>query len=156
MKMFSSPKASDHREDSWNIKPRPKIHRPSPGRVLDERFLRILKIFRWGPDAEKALEVMMLRVDHRLVLEILAADVDISTKLNFFRWAGKRKPLQHDSTAFMALIRCVNEAKLAGELWNVIQEMVKSPCEIKPLEFSEILRILGGAKMADKACYIFY
>nr|GFB72317.1 hypothetical protein [Tanacetum cinerariifolium] len=40
--------------------------------MLDERFIRILKIFNWGPDAEKALQVLKLRVDHRLALALVA------------------------------------------------------------------------------------
>ncbi|WOK97214.1 hypothetical protein Cni_G05922 [Canna indica] len=126
------------------------------GRALDERFLRILKIFKWGSDAEKALEVLMLRVDHRLVREVLKTDVEISTKMQFFRWASKKKHFEHDATTYMALIRCLNEEQLFGEMWRTIQEMVRSPCIITPMELSEIIRILGRAKMVNKACSIFY
>ncbi|CAA6672894.1 unnamed protein product [Spirodela intermedia] len=162
VKMFKLPSVSDGGGDRWGDPVRqdpwrpPRSRRATSARALDERFLRILKIFRWGPDAEKALEVMLLRVDHRLVLEILTADVEISTKLHFFRWAGKRKNFQHDASTYMALIRCLDEARLAGEMWNAIQDMVRSPCAIGPAELSEIVRILGGAKMVDKACTIFY
>jgi len=30
------------------------LRREPYSRTLDERFIRILKIFKWGPDAEKA------------------------------------------------------------------------------------------------------
>ncbi|KAJ8501058.1 hypothetical protein OPV22_011610 [Ensete ventricosum] len=126
------------------------------GRPLDERFLRILKIFKWGPDAEKALEVLMLRVDHRLVLEVLKTDVEISVKMQFFQWASKRKNFEHNAVTYMALIRCLDEEGLFGEMWRTIQEMVRSPCIITPVELSEIIRILGRAKMVNKACSIFY
>ncbi|XP_072983859.1 pentatricopeptide repeat-containing protein At3g16010 [Typha latifolia] len=125
-------------------------------RPLDERFVRILKIFKWGPDAEKALEVLMLRVDHRLVREVLKTDVDINVKIQFFRWAGKRKNFEHDSYTYMALIHCLDEAGLVGEMWKTVLDMVRSPCIITPVELSDIIRILGRAKMVNKACSIFY
>ena len=50
-------------------------------RTLDERFIRILKIFKWGPDAEKAFEVLMLKVDHLLVREVLKINVEINIKI---------------------------------------------------------------------------
>lgn len=50
-------------------------------RVLDDRFIRILKIFKWGIDVEKVLEVFKLKVDRRLVREVLKIDVDINVKI---------------------------------------------------------------------------
>lgn len=50
----------------------PVYDNQSPTSDLDERFLKILKIFKWGPDAEKAIEVLLLKVDHRLVREVLS------------------------------------------------------------------------------------
>ncbi|KAF8388997.1 hypothetical protein HHK36_025682 [Tetracentron sinense] len=125
-------------------------------RVLDERFIRILKIFKWGPDSEKALEVLMMKVDHRLVREVMKINVEINVKIQFFKWAGKRRNFEHDSTTYMALIRCLDEAGLLGEMWNTIQDMVRSTCLIGPAELSEIIRILGKAKMVNKALSIFY
>jgi len=72
-----------------------KMNRKNPSaRDLDERFLKILKIFKWGPDAEKAIEVLLLKVDHRLVREVLKLDVEIGVKLQFFKWAAKKKKFQ--------------------------------------------------------------
>lgn len=128
----------------------------SPARELDERFVRILKIFKWGPDAEKALEVLKLKVDHRLVREVLQVDVEINVKVQFFRWAGKRRNFEHDCTTYMALIRCLEEARLVGGMWKMIQEMAKSSCAIGPSDLSDIVRILGKAKMVNKALSVFY
>ncbi|GMP34819.1 hypothetical protein CsSME_00007533 [Camellia sinensis var. sinensis] len=125
-------------------------------RTLDERFIRILKIFKWGPDAEKALEVLMLKVDHRLVREVLKIDVEVNVKIQFFRWAGKRRNFEHDSTTYMSLIHCLDEAGLVGEMWKTIQELFRSTCLICPADLSEIVRILGKAKMVNKALSIFY
>jgi len=144
------------------------VHNPAPdspisssgkkncSRMLDERFIRILKIFKWGPDAEKALEVLKLKVDNRLVCEVLKIDVDIRVKVQFFNWAGKMRNFQHDSTIYMALIYCLLEAGLVGELWKTVQDFARSPCFISPSEFSEIVRILGQAKMVNKAISVFY
>ncbi|KAA8540426.1 hypothetical protein F0562_024655 [Nyssa sinensis] len=125
-------------------------------RTLDERFIRILKIFKWGPDAEKALEVLMLKVDHRLVREVLKIDIEINVKIQFFKWAGKRRNFEHDSTTYMALIHCLDEAGLVGEMWKTIQDMVRSTCLMGPADLSEIVKILGKAKMVNKALSIFY
>ncbi|XVE88928.1 hypothetical protein DITRI_Ditri19aG0109400 [Diplodiscus trichospermus] len=125
-------------------------------RTLDERFIRTLKIFKWGPDAEKALEVLKLKVDQRLVREVLMIDVEINVKIQFFKWAGKRRNFEHDSTTYMTLIHCLDEAGLVGEMWKTIQEVVRSTCVIGPAELSEIVRILGKAKMVNKALSIFY
>ncbi|KAF5453156.1 hypothetical protein F2P56_028083 [Juglans regia] len=125
-------------------------------RTLDERFIRILKIFKWGPDAEKALEVLKLKLDHRLVREVLKIDVEVSVKIQFFKWAAKRRNFEHDSTTYMALVNCLDEAGLVGELWKTIQEMVRSTCTIGPAELSEIVKILGKAKMVNRALSVFY
>ncbi|GJV42543.1 hypothetical protein Tco_1420983 [Tanacetum coccineum] len=61
---------STPREDSRDLPDNNKRRTRASARTLDERFIRILKIFKWGPDAEKELEVLKLRVDHRLVREI--------------------------------------------------------------------------------------
>jgi len=84
-------------------------------RVLDERFIRILKIFKWGPDAEKALEVLMLRVDHWLVREVMKTDIGVNVKMQFFRWAAKRRNYEHDTSTYMALIRCLEVVEQYGE-----------------------------------------
>ncbi|PNX83292.1 hypothetical protein L195_g039332, partial [Trifolium pratense] len=103
-----------------------RVLRKNPNaRILDERFIRILKIFKWGPDAEKALEVLKLKLDIRLVREVLKIDVEPNVKIQFFKWAGKRRNFEHDSTTYMALIRCLDENRLVGELWRTIQDMVK-------------------------------
>ncbi|XP_050234741.1 pentatricopeptide repeat-containing protein At3g16010 isoform X5 [Mercurialis annua] len=133
------------------------IRKDTSVRKLDERFIRILKIFKWGPDAEKAMEVLKLKVDHRLVRDVLKIDVEINVKIQFFKWAGKRRNFEHDSTTYLALIHCLNEAGLYGEMWKTIQDMVKSSiCEISPADLSEIVRMLGQAKMVNKALYVFY
>ena len=67
-------------------------------RVMDERFIRILKIFKWGPDAEKALEVLMMKVDHWLVREVMKTDVGVNVKMQFFRWAAKKRNYEHDTS----------------------------------------------------------
>ncbi|KAJ8539279.1 hypothetical protein K7X08_013531 [Anisodus acutangulus] len=134
---------------------RPPLRRGSV-RILDERFIRILKIFKWGPDAEKALEVLQLKVDNELVREVLKIDMEISVKIQFFKWAGKRRNFEHDSTTYLALIRCLEEAGLTGEMWNMAQEMARSTCVITPADLSETVRILGRAKMVNKAISIFY
>ncbi|KAH9615788.1 hypothetical protein KSS87_003283, partial [Heliosperma pusillum] len=136
--------------------PMSSSNRNGSTRTLDDRFIRILKIFKWGPDAEKALEVLKLKVDHRLVREVLKIEVDLNVKVQFFKWAGKRKNFEHDSTTYMSLIHCLLEAGSYGELWKTIQDFVRSPCAISPSEFSEIVRMLGFAKMVNKAVSIFY
>ena len=55
----------------------------------------------------------------------------------------------------MALIRCLDEAGLDGEIWRMIQDMVRGSCLIGPADLSEIVRILGKAKMVNKALSIF-
>ncbi|KAL2932457.1 hypothetical protein RDABS01_001124 [Bienertia sinuspersici] len=134
----------------------PSRGRKSSARALDERFIRILKIFKWGPDAEKALEVLKLKVDHRLVCEVLKIDVDINVKIQFFKWVGKRRNFEHDSSTYMSLIHCLLEAGSVGELWKTIQDFVRGPCLISPSEFSDVLKVLGQAKMLNKAVSIFY
>ncbi|KAJ4843837.1 hypothetical protein Tsubulata_047104 [Turnera subulata] len=125
-------------------------------RILDERFIRILKIFKWGPDAEKALEVLKLKVDHRLVREVLKIDVGINVKLQFFKWAGKRRNFEHDSTTYMALIHSLDEAGLVGEMWKTVQELARSNCVMNSADLSEVVRVLGKAKMVNKALSAFY
>ncbi|KAK9102187.1 hypothetical protein Sjap_019441 [Stephania japonica] len=135
----------------------PNCARPNRSiRELDERFLRILKIFKWGPDAEKALEVLQLKVDHRLVREVMSVDVEIGVKIQFFKWASKRRKFEHDTTTYMGLIYSLEGSGLVGELWRTIQEMIKSDCVIGPVELSEIVRILGKLKMVNKALSVFY
>ncbi|KAK4789918.1 hypothetical protein SAY86_017222 [Trapa natans] len=142
-------------EDKQN--PHPNLSRKNPSsRVLDERFIRILKIFKWGPDAEKALEVLKLRVDTRLVREVLMVDVEIRVKIQFFKWVGKRRNFAHDSTTYMALIHCLDNAKMFGEMWKTIQEMIRTLPKISSSELSEIIRALGRAKMVNKALSVFY
>nr|XP_023900163.1 pentatricopeptide repeat-containing protein At3g16010-like [Quercus suber]POE50991.1 pentatricopeptide repeat-containing protein [Quercus suber] len=119
MFQLSTPKDEMH-----NLPMRGKLPRKDPAvRTLDERFIRILKIFKWGPDAEKALEVLKLRVDHRLVREVLKIDVEVNVKIQFFKWAGKRRNFEHDSTTYMALIHCLDEAGITGEMWKTVQEI---------------------------------
>ena len=121
-------------------------------RVLDERFIRILKIFKWGPDAEKALEVLMLRVDHWLVREVMKTDIGVNVKMQFFRWAAKRRNYEHDTSTYMALIRCLEVVEQYGEMWKMIQEMVRNPiCVVTPTELSEVVQMLGNAKMVNMA-----
>ncbi|OMO54124.1 hypothetical protein CCACVL1_28035 [Corchorus capsularis] len=152
--MFRLPSSNNELQDLGVNR---KLHRKnSSARTLDERFIRILKIFKWGPDAEKALEVLKLKVDQRLVREVLMIDVEINVKIQFFKWAGKRRNFQHDSTTYMTFIHCLNEARLIGEMWKTIQEMVRGTCVISPADLSEIVRILGRAKMVNKALSIFY
>ncbi|KAL6137652.1 hypothetical protein ACLB2K_062941 [Fragaria x ananassa] len=152
--MFRLPNASDQTHSFPMSRNMPRKD-PSV-RTLDDRFTKILKIFKWGPDAEKALEVLKLRVDHRLVLAVLKIDVEAVVKVKFFKWAGKRRNFQHNSTTYMALIRCLDEAGMVGEMWKTIQEMVRSVRVIDPAELSEIMRILGRAKMVNKAVSVFY
>lgn len=125
-------------------------------RILDERFIRILKIFKWGPDAEKAMEVLNIKVDNRLVREILKIDIEINAKIQFFKWAGKRRNFEHDSITYLAFIHCLEEAGLVGEMWKAIQEMIRTSPVISPLDLSEIMRVLGRAKMVNRAIKIFY
>ncbi|KAK3028322.1 hypothetical protein RJ639_037784 [Escallonia herrerae] len=149
---LSSPK-----EETEKFTPnRTASRRNSSARTLDERFIRILKIFKWGADAEKALEVLKLRVDHRLVLEVLRIDVEINVKIQFFKWAGKRRNFEHDSATYLALIYCLDDAGLVGEMWKTIQDMVRGTCIISPGDLSEVVKILGKAKMVNKALSIFY
>ncbi|GLJ55285.1 hypothetical protein SUGI_1186350 [Cryptomeria japonica] len=134
-----------------------RIHRRSPSiRETDERFFKILRIFKWGPDAEKATEVLLLNIDHRLVREVLNLDVEIGVKLQFFKWAAKKKNLVHDCCTYMPLIRRLAEAGLVGEMWQTILQMVKCDCRINPSVLSELVRILGKVKMVEKACVLFY
>jgi pentatricopeptide repeat protein len=153
--MFRLP---DSQEENHNLpmEGRRVLRKDPNARKLDERFIRILKIFKWGPDAEKALEVLKLKLDIRLVREVLKIDVEVHVKIQFFKWAGKKRNFEHDSTTYMALIRCLDENRLVGELWRTIQDMVKSPCAIGPSELSEIVKILGRVKMVNKALSIFY
>ncbi|CAH1422592.1 unnamed protein product [Lactuca virosa] len=144
------------REDSRNLPTNQRTSRKSSARMLDERFIRILKIFKWGPDAEKALEVLKLRVDHRLVREVLNIDVDINVKMQFFKWAGKRRHFVHDSTTYMTLISCLSDSEMFGEMWKMIQEMVRQSVVIDPKDLSDIVRLLGKAKMVNKALSLFY
>ncbi|CAH9093054.1 unnamed protein product [Cuscuta epithymum] len=130
--------------------------RNGASRTLDERFIRILKIFKWGPDAEKALEVLKLKVDHQLVHEVLKIDMEVGSKIAFFKWAGKRRNFEHDSTTYLSLIHCLEAEGLTGELWRTVQKMASSPCVISPSDLSEIVRILGRAKMVNKALIAFY
>ncbi|KAL9689849.1 hypothetical protein QQ045_010240 [Rhodiola kirilowii] len=134
-----------------------KVSRNSgSGRILDERFIRILKIFKWGPDAERAVEVLKLKVDHALVCKVLSVDVEVNAKVQFFKWAWKRRNFEHDTTTYMALIQCLDEAKHVDEMLRMIQEMLRSNCVIEPGECSDIVRILGRAKMVNKAISVFY
>ncbi|KAF2301299.1 hypothetical protein GH714_022486 [Hevea brasiliensis] len=143
--------------EKQNLPMHPKISRKNTSvRILDERFIRILKIFKWGPDAEKALEVLKLKVDHRLIRDVLKIDVEINVKIQFFKWAGKRRNFEHDSTTYMALIHCLDEARLYGEMWKTIQDIVRSPCIMGPADLSEVVKILGNAKMVNKALSVFY
>ena len=154
VQMFRMPSAEN---EERNLAFNRKLPRMNPCvRTLDERFIRILKIFKWGPDAEKALEVLKLKVDQLLVREVLMIDVEINVKIQFFKWAGKRRNFEHDSTTYMTLIHCLDEAGLVGEMWKTIQEMVRLTCVIGLAELSEIVRILGKAKMVNKALSIFY
>ncbi|KAK4842832.1 hypothetical protein QYF36_000625 [Acer negundo] len=154
VKMFQ---VAGPKEDPQNYHTNRNFARKDPSvRKLDERFVRILKIFKWGPDAEKAVEVLKLKVDHRLVRQVLSIDVEINVKIHFFKWAAKRRHFEHDSTTYMAFIRCLYEAGMVGEMWKTIQDMVKSTCVIGPPELSEIVKILGRAKMVNKALSIFY
>ncbi|KAG4955385.1 Pentatricopeptide repeat-containing protein [Glycine max] len=56
--------------------------------------------------------------------EILKIGVEVSVKVQFFKWAGKRRNFEHDSTTYMALIRCLDEHRMFGEVWKTIQDMV--------------------------------
>lgn len=157
VEMFKVPSSKD--DEMQNLPTQNiKFSRRDPSvRTLDERFIRILKIFKWGPDAEKALEVLKLKVDHRLVREVLKIDVEINVKIQFFKWAGKRRNFEHDLTTYMPLIRCLDDCGLFGEMWKMIQEMVRSPtCVIGPADLSEVVKILGKAKMVNKALSVFY
>ncbi|GKE15802.1 hypothetical protein Tco_1423379 [Tanacetum coccineum] len=116
---------STPREDSRDLPDNNNKRRTrASARTLDERFIRILKIFKWGPDAEKALEVLKLRVDHRLVREVLNIDVDINVKMQFFKWAGKRRHFEHDSTTYMALICCLADSGMFGGRFITISTKV--------------------------------
>ncbi|KAH0934281.1 hypothetical protein HID58_011398 [Brassica napus] len=154
VQMFSlpNPEYSENPQEKW------KLSRKDPSvRMLDERFIRILKIFKWGPDAEKALEVLKLKVDHRLVRSVLEIDVEINVKTQFFKWAGKRRNFQHDSSTYMALIRCLEEARLYGEMYRTIQEVVRNTyVSVSPGMLSEVVKALGRAKMVSKALSVFY
>ena len=154
--MFRLPNSHEGNHLNNSMKGGHVLRRDPYSRTLDERFIRILKIFKWGPDAEKALEVLKLKVDPRLVREILKIDVEVSVKIQFFKWAGKRRNFEHDSTTYMALIRCLDEHRMFGEVWKTIQDMVKGSCAMAPAELSEIVRILGKAKMVNRALSVFY
>ncbi|XP_047310402.1 pentatricopeptide repeat-containing protein At3g16010 [Impatiens glandulifera] len=149
---FASHKDNGDNDDALHN----QLYKNGSVRMLDERFIRILKIFKWGPDAEKAIEVLKMKVDHRLVREILKIDIEINVKMQFFRWAGKRKNFEHDSTTYMAFIHCLNESGLFGEMWRTIQDMVRSTFLIRPSDLSQIVKMLGHAKMVHKALSIFY
>ncbi|CAA0839100.1 Pentatricopeptide repeat-containing protein [Striga hermonthica] len=144
------------KDDEPNFRNPLSTRRTASSRTLDERFIRILKIFKWGPDSEKALDVLKLKVDHRLVREVLQVDVEINVKLQFFKWAGKRRNFEHDCSTYMALIHCLDQSGLPGGMWKVIQEMVRGPCAIDPAHLSEIVKLLGRAKMVNKALSVFY
>ncbi|RXH88582.1 hypothetical protein DVH24_000181 [Malus domestica] len=75
VKMFQLPGASTGEERNFPMSGNMSRKNPSV-RMLDASFTKILKIFKWGLDAEKALEVLKLRVDHRLVLAVLMIDVE--------------------------------------------------------------------------------
>ncbi|VFR02593.1 unnamed protein product [Cuscuta campestris] len=154
VKMFqlSTPKG----DTIGSVSNRTSSRRNGPARALDERFIKILKIFKWGPDAEKALEVLQLKVDRQLVHEVLKIDVEVGSKIAFFKWAGKRRNFEHDSATYLSLIHCLEEAGLTGELWRTVQQMVKGTCLISPSDLSEIVRVLGRAKMVNKALVAFY
>ncbi|TQE02792.1 hypothetical protein C1H46_011621 [Malus baccata] len=76
--------------------------------------------------------------------------MEVNVKVQFFKWAGKRRNFQHDSTTYMALIHCLDEASMFGEMWRTIQEMARSARVIELAELSEIIRILGRAKMEGR------
>ncbi|XP_076954691.1 pentatricopeptide repeat-containing protein At3g16010-like isoform X2 [Bidens hawaiensis] len=150
-------RSSSPREDTRNSPVNQRTSRKNnSARTLDERFIRILKIFKWGPDSEKALEVLKLRVDHRLVREVLSIDVDVKVKMQFFKWAGKRRHFEHDSTTYMSLIYCLADSGMFGDMWKMIQEMVRQSAVIDPKDLSEIVKLLGKSKMVNKALSLFY
>ncbi|KAK1289560.1 Pentatricopeptide repeat-containing protein [Acorus calamus] len=126
--MFMVPSLRDSDSNSRTAPSR--INRSSLSK-LDERFIRILKIFKWGPDAEKALEVLMLRVDHRLVRQVLNVDdIDVSVK----------------SSSSSGPDQWVIYGMPSNRWYEAIVSWDPPSCP----------RMLGQAKMSNKACALFY
>ncbi|KMZ56293.1 putative Pentatricopeptide repeat-containing protein [Zostera marina] len=165
VRMFKLPDARSNFSDArhgrrdWIGRDSSRISELDPSkRELDQRFIRILKIFKWGSDAEKAFDVMQLKLDHRLLRHVLAtADIDIGTKSQFFKWAAKKPTFHHNSMTYMSYIHALSAANLTGEISKTISEFVKNPsCIITPSDLSAVIVILCRAKMVNKACSIFY
>lgn len=79
---------------------------------------------------ESSLDEHQRKVDHRFVRSVLETDFfKIKAKIWFFRWAAKQINFQHNSSTYMAFIRCPEEAKLDGEIiYATVNEMFRDPC----------------------------
>ncbi|GKC18509.1 putative reverse transcriptase domain-containing protein [Tanacetum coccineum] len=117
---------STPREDSRDLPDNNKRRTRASARTLDERFIRILKIFKWGPDAEKELEVLKLRVDHRLVREIHndfnKSTNGVSRTKNMI--TGKWNRMQPDCQKFYAIYKGIT--RKSGENDGDVLEAAKA------------------------------
>uniref|UniRef100_A0A0A0L8E8 Pentacotripeptide-repeat region of PRORP domain-containing protein n=1 Tax=Cucumis sativus TaxID=3659 RepID=A0A0A0L8E8_CUCSA len=114
-----------------------KVLRRDPSvRTLDERFIRILKIFKWGSDAEKAIEVLKLKVDHR------AGRLEDALKL-----FGKMDSLQcaPNVVTYNTVIKAIFESKAPASEAALWFEKMKAN-GIAPSSFTYAILIDGFCK----------
>ncbi|KAL1203354.1 Pentatricopeptide repeat-containing protein [Cardamine amara subsp. amara] len=95
--------------------------------MLNPELVRVLKIPNWEYHTAEYLYELRLKVDHRLVRSVLEMDFELDIKIQFFKWTGATtKMFQHDSSSYMVLIRCLEEAKLYSEIHTTIQDVLNN------------------------------
>ncbi|CAL9231746.1 unnamed protein product, partial [Arabidopsis halleri] len=123
----------------------------------DPNLIRILNISNWNSDTERALMWYEQRVDHQFVCSVLEIGVNINVKIEFFKWAAKVRHFNHDISTYVTLIRCLEEARLYGEMHATMEEVIRSPhVGFSPAVLFEFVKVFGRAKKMNEALSFFY
>ncbi|KAG7552072.1 Pentatricopeptide repeat [Arabidopsis thaliana x Arabidopsis arenosa] len=127
-------------------------------RMLDDPdLIRILNIPNWNSDTERALMWYEKRVDHQFVCSVLEIGVNINVKIEFFKWAAKVRHFNHDISTYVTLIRCLEEARLYGDIYETMEEVIRSPyVGFSPAVLFEFVKVFGRAKKMNEALSFFY
>ncbi|XP_024015599.1 pentatricopeptide repeat-containing protein At3g16010-like [Eutrema salsugineum] len=128
-------------------------------RMFGARFTMIMEELNWERAAAISLWDHQYRVDHAFVLSVLEFDFGIQAKIRFFNWAAhlNRRQFRHDSATYMALIRSLEDARLDRGIYATIQALLSDEfVAFSPAHLSELVEILGRAKMVSQALSVFY
>ncbi|ESQ34906.1 hypothetical protein EUTSA_v10009547mg [Eutrema salsugineum] len=120
-----------------------------------ENVSSVLRRFRWGPDAEDALQNLGLRMDPYQANQVLKQMNDHGNALGFFYWLKRQPGFKHDGHTYTTMVGNLGRAKQFGAINKLLDEMVRDGCQPNTVTYNRLIHSYGRANYLNEAMNVF-